>query len=83
MKAVTTGNAVHYVCHAGHSYSPQTFLAARDDDIEAALWTATSAMQEQAAVLQELAEAARGAGHDQTHRRHEAAVAHITGPRTC
>jgi two-component system chemotaxis response regulator CheB len=83
MKAVTTGNAVHYVCHAGHSYSPQTFLAARDDDIEAALWTATSAMQEQAAVLQELAEAARRAGHDQTHRRHEAAVAHITGPRTC
>jgi two-component system chemotaxis response regulator CheB len=55
MSAVVTGNATHYVCHAGHSYSPETFLAARQEGIEAALWTALSAMQEKVMVLEKLA----------------------------
>jgi two-component system chemotaxis response regulator CheB len=55
MNVVENGNAVHYVCHTGHSYSPQTLVAARDEGIESALWTALSAMQEKSTVLQELA----------------------------
>jgi two-component system chemotaxis response regulator CheB len=75
MNAVHTGNAVHYVCHVGHSYSPQTLLAARDDGVEAALWTALSALQEKAMVLREMAARAHHAGDDEQHSRRHAAAA--------
>jgi two-component system, chemotaxis family, protein-glutamate methylesterase/glutaminase len=75
MRAVTTGHAVHYVCHTGHSYSPESFLAARDDNIESAVWTALSAMQEKMSVLESLAARATEAGdHDEHRRRHSEAA---------
>jgi two-component system chemotaxis response regulator CheB len=74
MNAVQTGNALHYVCHAGHSYSPQTLLAARAEDIEAALWTALSALQEKAIVLRELARRAHRADDHEQHDRHHVAA---------
>jgi two-component system chemotaxis response regulator CheB len=77
MNAVTTGNSVHYVCHAGHSYSPETFVAARQEGIEAALWTALSAMQEKATVLRELGDRAARAGDEPAHRRHHDAAAEV------
>jgi len=77
MKSVTTGNAVHFVCHTGHSYSPESFLAARDDNIESAVWTALSAMQEKVTVLEGLARRAAQAGDEETHRRHHSAAAHV------
>ncbi|MFC7533289.1 chemotaxis protein CheB [Actinoplanes sp. GCM10030250] len=55
MYEVRTGAAVHYVCHVGHSWSPQAFIAASDDGIEEALWTAISAMEEKATVLRDQA----------------------------
>lgn len=55
MFEVRTGQAVHYVCHVGHSWSPEAFVAASDDGIEEALWTAVSAMQEKAAMLDRVA----------------------------
>ena len=75
MNAVQTGNALHYVCHAGHSYAPQTLLAARTEGIEAALWTALSALQEKAVVLRELARRADQTGDREEHDRHHAAAA--------
>ncbi|WP_433299224.1 chemotaxis protein CheB [Actinoplanes sp. CA-030573] len=54
MYLVRTGLAAHYVCHIGHSYSPQSLLAIRDDRIEEAIWTAVSALQEKAMVIEEL-----------------------------
>jgi two-component system chemotaxis response regulator CheB len=77
MRSVTTGNAVHFVCHTGHSYSPESFLAARDDNIESAVWTALSAMQEKVTVLEDLARRAAQAGDEQAHRRHHSAAAHV------
>jgi two-component system chemotaxis response regulator CheB len=77
MNVIETGKTVHYICHAGHSYSPATFVAARDDGAEAALWTALSALQEQSAVLQEMAVSAGQAGDRDTHRRHESAVRRV------
>jgi len=75
MNSVVTGNAVHYVCHAGHSYSPETFLAGRQETIESALWTALSAMQEKVMVLGRLADQADRAGdRDSVHRHREAAA---------
>jgi len=69
MNAISTGNAIHYVCHAGHSYSPQSFLDAREDGVEAALWTALSAMQEKAMVLQDMASRAERVGDEEGRRR--------------
>jgi two-component system chemotaxis response regulator CheB len=70
MNAVRTGRALHYVCHAGHSYSPQTLVAARDDGIESALWTAISALQEKAMVHRELAARAEQIGDRTEHHHH-------------
>jgi two-component system chemotaxis response regulator CheB len=78
MSVVTTGRALHYVCHEGHSYSPETFLAARDDNIEAAVWTALSAMQEKVTVLEELAARAARTGRDEEHGRHHAAAEQVS-----
>jgi two-component system chemotaxis response regulator CheB len=77
MRSVTTGNAVHFVCHTGHTFSPETFLAARDDTIESAVWTALSAMEEKVTVLEGLAERAALAGDADDHRRNHNAAAHV------
>jgi two-component system chemotaxis response regulator CheB len=78
MNAVASGNSVHYVCHTGHSYSPESFVAASNDGIEAALWTALSAMQEKAMVLAQVAEQAARVGDELARRRHEASAAEVT-----
>src|SRR3954447_12536117 len=78
MSLVPAGNTVHYICHAGHSFSPQTFLAARDDGIETALWTAVSAMQEKATVLRGLAERAERSGDAEGSRRHLDAASQVS-----
>jgi two-component system chemotaxis response regulator CheB len=78
MSSIETGNAVHYVCHAGHSYSPQTLLAARDEGIESSLWTAVSALQETVTVLDDLARRAQQSGDDEDYRRRRAAAAHAS-----
>jgi two-component system chemotaxis response regulator CheB len=75
MKAAQAGTALHYVSHARHLYTPQTGPAARADGIEAGLWTALSALQEKATMLQELARRAHQAGDHERHDRHHAAAA--------
>jgi two-component system chemotaxis response regulator CheB len=78
MFEIRTGRAVHYVCHVGHSFSPQSFIAATDDGIEQALWTAVSAMQEKEAMLGELAASAQRAGDHEGHRVHHAAADRVS-----
>jgi two-component system chemotaxis response regulator CheB len=78
MNSLKTGNAVHYLCHSGHSYSPESFLAARQEGIEGALWTALSAMQEKIMVLRDLAGHAAHSGDEVARRRHEDAVAQVS-----
>jgi two-component system chemotaxis response regulator CheB len=72
MREVRTGRAVHYACHVGHSWSPQSFLAASDDGIEEALWTAISAIQEKTTVLRERAVGAEQAADLEAARAHRA-----------
>jgi two-component system chemotaxis response regulator CheB len=74
MNIVHDGDTLYYVCHTGHSYSPETLIAARDDSVEAALWTALSAMQEKTMVLNDLAARAAAAGDHEGHERHLAAA---------
>ena len=76
-----TGLADHYVCHVGHSFSPQALLAARSENVESALWTAISALQEQATVLRQMARYAgeRGDVHEQQRHEREAQSARNAG----
>jgi two-component system chemotaxis response regulator CheB len=62
MYVVRTGRAAHYVCHVGHSYSPQSLLTVRDDSVEEAIWTAVSALQEKAMIIEELVGQSETAG---------------------
>ncbi|MCO8276882.1 chemotaxis protein CheB [Actinoplanes sp. TRM 88003] len=55
MNVVETGGVVHYTCHTGHIWSPQTLLEAQQDKVEGALWTALSILEEQARVFDVLA----------------------------
>jgi two-component system chemotaxis response regulator CheB len=71
MNLVETGTAVTYTCHIGHIWSPHTLIAAQQDKIEQALWTAVSMLEEQAGIHDDLAQRAlRGSdGLTRTHQR--------------
>lgn len=51
-----SGGDIHYACHVGHSWSPETLLAAQREASEGALYNAASKLLEEAAVLRRLAE---------------------------
>jgi two-component system, chemotaxis family, protein-glutamate methylesterase/glutaminase len=70
MTALSTGTAMHYLCHVGHSWSPQTLAAAQREKIEQALWTAVSILEEQAAVYRRIADSASGTGAGMITRHH-------------
>ncbi|MFC4069956.1 chemotaxis protein CheB [Actinoplanes subglobosus] len=72
MYVVRTGLADHYVCHVGHSYSPQSLLSVRDDNIEEAVWTAVSALLEKVVLLKKLAERAQAADDIEAAEKHRA-----------
>lgn len=69
MSEVRTGPALHYRCHVGHAYGPQSLLAAQAEASESALWTAIASMEERAAVHRELAELPSGREHREEHLR--------------
>ena len=52
---VDLGTISFFRCHVGHQYSPQSLAAAQAAVTEAKLWTATSALEEQAALRRHLA----------------------------
>jgi two-component system chemotaxis response regulator CheB len=55
MSVIEQGSAVYYRCHVGHSYAPQTLIAAQREKVESALWAGVSYLEEQAAVHRHLA----------------------------
>jgi two-component system chemotaxis response regulator CheB len=52
----------HYVCHVGHSWSPESLMAAQHEASEAALYGAAAKLLEEALVLRELADRRRDDG---------------------
>jgi two-component system chemotaxis response regulator CheB len=55
MFEVSADAEVHYVCHVGHSWSPESLIDAQREASEAALYNAASKLLEEAAVLRRLA----------------------------
>jgi two-component system, chemotaxis family, protein-glutamate methylesterase/glutaminase len=54
-EAGATGRSPHYVCHVGHSWSPQTLMDAQRQASEASLYGAAAKLLEEATVLRRLA----------------------------
>lgn len=67
---------VHYMCHVGHSWSPQTLLDAQRHSVESALYNAASKLKEVAAVHRRLAEAdgSDGPGNAEERARNQRAA---------
>ena len=55
MSRLEVGAAVTYRCHTGHAYGRLSLLQAQSGLSEAALWTAVASLEEQVAVLTDLA----------------------------
>jgi two-component system chemotaxis response regulator CheB len=50
----TNGNLTRFACHVGHSYSPDTLATGMAATLEAALWTALRALEENGAFLRRM-----------------------------
>jgi two-component system chemotaxis response regulator CheB len=55
MFETTASDGLHYLCHVGHSWSPETLISAQRDASEAALYNAAAKLLEEAAVLERIA----------------------------
>jgi two-component system chemotaxis response regulator CheB len=50
------GAALHFRCHVGHAYTPDSLLTDHADGLERALWSAARTVDERASLLRRLAE---------------------------
>jgi len=63
MRELANRDMVRFRCHVGHAYSADSLLAHQSEYLEAALWAALRALEEQAALSRRLSERAQGRGH--------------------
>jgi two-component system, chemotaxis family, protein-glutamate methylesterase/glutaminase len=59
----------HFRCHVGHAWTSDSLLAARDQEVEGALWVALRSLQEKAKLARQLA---GSVGPGLLHRRYSA-----------
>ena len=56
------GSAVHYACHVGHQYAPDSLLADHRESVEQALWTAVRVLEQHAELRKRMSARADSAG---------------------
>ena len=57
------GDLVRFRCRVGHAWTSEALLASQSETLDAALWTALRALEENSALSQQLADRARRRGH--------------------
>jgi two-component system chemotaxis response regulator CheB len=62
---------VHFRCRTGHAYSPESLLAKQSESLEAALWAALRALEENAALARRMEKRVRGKGQLGAGQRYE------------
>jgi len=65
------GDHVHFRCHVGHAYSPESLVAAESERLERAMWTALRCLEENAALARRMATHAKQGRHFHSARRFE------------
>src|SRR5262245_8742383 len=65
------GDHVHFRCHVGHAYSPESLVAAESDRLERAMWTALRCLEENAALARRMAAHAKQGRNFHSARRFE------------
>jgi two-component system chemotaxis response regulator CheB len=69
---IKSADGVRYRCRVGHAFSEEVLDDTKGVSIEAALWTALTALEEHAALSWRMARRAEQQGHDERRRRYEA-----------
>jgi two-component system chemotaxis response regulator CheB len=65
---IREGTHSRYRCRVGHSYTEDSLIHEKGESLEAALWTALEALEEQASLTQRMAERARQFGNERRQR---------------
>ena len=68
---IQEGDTLTFRCRVGHGYSADSMVISHDDSVERALWAATRALEESAALSKKLAQRARERNHDIAARMFE------------
>jgi hypothetical protein len=68
---IGSGRIVKYRCHVGHSYTPDGLMAAQDGTLEAVLWSALRALEENASLRRRMAERSRTSKWAALHEQYE------------
>ena len=63
------GELVRFRCRVGHAFSIESVLAAQNEQLEAALWTALKTLEESASLAKRMAQRAQNRGQDWLTRR--------------
>jgi len=66
LNEVHDGKVLRFRCRVGHAYGVASLTADQQDKIEAALWAALRALEDQIALNRRLARRARERGHPRT-----------------
>ena len=60
---------IRFRCRTGHAYTSRALMAAQDETLEEALWSALRALEEQSSLARRLADRSKAFGAEWTQRR--------------